>query len=86
MKQVVTIIKIQYCIWILKILRGSTLCGLLQKVTQMRLKHLYPWLKRTFFRTLVEKESHRIYRCKIGEKNVLFNKDSDKIMRLQNGE
>ena len=28
----------------------------------MRLKHLYPWLKRTFLRTLVEKESHRIYR------------------------
>ena len=26
------------------------------------MKDLYPWLKRTFFMTLVEKESHRIYR------------------------
>ena len=26
------------------------------------MKDLYPWLKRTLFMTLVEKESHRIYR------------------------
>ena len=55
----------------------------------MRLKHLYPWLKRTFFKTLLEKESHRIYRkmkkkaLKDWRKNVLFNKESDKVMGLQ---
>ena len=61
-KQVVTLTKIQHCLWQLIILRWSNHYGLLQKVTQMRLKHLYPWLKRTFFRTLVEKGSHRIDR------------------------
>ena len=53
----------------------------------MRLKQLYSWSKRTFFRTLKETESHRIYqkmkRLKDWRKNVLFNKGSDKVMRLQ---
>ena len=59
------------------------------KSNSNRLKHLYPWLKRTFFRTSVEKKSNRIYRkmkkkaLKDWRRNVLFNKDSDKVMRLQ---
>ena len=31
------------------------------KSNSNEMKDLYPWLKRTFFRTLVEKESYRIY-------------------------
>ena len=74
MKQIVTLTSIQRYLWKLTIFHGSNCRGFIRKVNQMRLKHLYPWLTRTFSRTLVEKESHRIYRkmkrkrWKIGEK------------------
>ena len=55
------------CLSQLTILCWSNHCGFLQKVTQMRLKHLYPWFKKTFFRAIVEKESYRIY-CKMKRK------------------
>ena len=89
--QVVTQAKIQHCFWQFKILHESNHHGLLQKVTQMWLKHLYPWFKSTFFRTLVEKNPIEfIGRWKESvermEKNVLFNKVSDKVMRLKDKE
>ena len=58
----------------------------------MRLKHLYPCLKRTFFRIFQDISRKRIpsnllqdekKALKDWRKNVLFNKDSDKVVRLQ---
>ena len=51
--------------------------------------HLSYFLEESTTIALVEKESHRIYRkmkkkaLKDWRKNVLFNKESDKVMRLQ---
>ena len=87
MKQVVTLTKIQHCLWILTILQGSNRCGFIQKVIQLRLKHnlvekglFQDTSRKRITSNLSEDEKKEL---KDWRKNVFFNRDSDKVVCLQ---